>query len=499
MAYSYSDFGAKSPGDTITVGFPFRSRDHVSIEVDGVPVAGSTWSWVNDGLVECVSAFPTGGRIKRTTPDDELEGTLVGTAVLDYPTINNNNEHLLFVLQEKADQEADREARLGAVEQDLEDQQGNLDATAELSRKWAEEAENVAVTPGHYSSLHHAAKSQQSATASSNSASTASTMATNSATARTGSETARDLSQKWASESEDVVVSGGLYSALHYAAKAAASLAAIVNGMAGWIHGATSKATPVNNDELALSDSEDGWSLKKFSIGNLLNLLRVTPWVPEGTSSTSADLNTVTTPGWSARLYRGVNANSPGGGTNDWWSLFVIKSSSTGDLTQIAVPYTVVTSGSYPANGMWIRTYFAVTTTWSSWRKMAYADEVLALIGGTLTGKLTLDGNPSSALHATPKQYVDGQDIGIGQTWQSVTRSVATSYQNTTGKPIMVNVSANGSSAAGNLQVSPDNSTWVTVGLIYSNAQDVRAAEAVVPAGHYYKLTAGTATWVELR
>ena len=37
------------------------------------------------------------------------------------------------------------------------------------------------------------------------------------------------------------------------------------------------------------------------------------------------------------------------------------------------------------------------------------------------------------------KAYVDGGDIGVGQTWQSVTRDLnGTSYTNSTGKPIMV-------------------------------------------------------------
>lgn len=125
--------------------------------------------------------------------------------------------------------------------------------------------------------------------------------------------------------------------------------------------------------------------------------------------------------------------------------------------------------------------------------------KVLLKSGGTMTGKITLDADPSSNLHAATKQYVDGQDIGIGQTWQSVTRSVATSYQNTTGKPIMVNIRTSGASGAGNLEVSPDNSTWIAVGVIISSSQDVRAAEAIVPVGHYYRLTAGAATWVELR
>ena len=42
-------------------------------------------------------------------------------------------------------------------------------------------------------------------------------------TAQGASETARDLAQKWASEVEDTPVSGGEYSAKHYAAKAAGS------------------------------------------------------------------------------------------------------------------------------------------------------------------------------------------------------------------------------------------------------------------------------------
>lgn len=33
----------------------------------------------------------------------------------------------------------------------------------------------------------------------------------------------------------------------------------------------------------------------------------------------------------------------------------------------------------------------------------------LLLAGGTMTGPITLAGNPSSALHAAPKQYVDAQ------------------------------------------------------------------------------------------
>jgi hypothetical protein len=38
--------------------------------------------------------------------------------------------------------------------------------------------------------------------------------------------------------------------------------------------------------------------------------------------------------------------------------------------------------------------------------------KVLLKSGGTMTGKITLDGDPSSNLHAATKQYVDAIDVG---------------------------------------------------------------------------------------
>lgn len=43
----------------------------------------------------------------------------------------------------------------------------------------------------------------------------------------------------------------------------------------------------------------------------------------------------------------------------------------------------------------------------------AALDAKLSLAGGTMTGKITLDGDPTQALHATTKQYVDNVTSGI--------------------------------------------------------------------------------------
>tara|TARA_R100001443_G_scaffold106735_1_gene116277 strand:+ start:537 stop:1196 length:660 start_codon:yes stop_codon:yes gene_type:complete len=84
--------------------------------------------------------------------------------------------------------------------------------------------------------------------------------------------------------------------------------------------------------------------------------------------------------------------------------------------------------------------------------------------------------------------------IGTSQTWQDVSssRAVSTVYQNTTGKPIQVNVDTNADVV---LQLSADNSTYISVGTT------LNGVTAIVPDDHYYKVN-GSATvgyWAELR
>jgi hypothetical protein len=59
----------------------------------------------------------------------------------------------------------------------------------------------------------------------------------------------------------------------------------------------------------------------------------------------------------------------------------------------------------------------------------------LPLTGGTMTGKITLDGDPTSALHAVTKQYVDNVEAGIitrPQVRAATTANLAANYLNGT-------------------------------------------------------------------
>ena len=111
--------------------------------------------------------------------------------------------------------------------------------------------------------------------------------------------------------------------------------------------------------------------------------------------------------------------------------------------------------------------------------------------GGVAAGISVLNRNAGDARYV---QQADEQQIGVGQTWQDVSgsRAHSTSYQNTTGKPIMVAIDGNTNAA---LQVSTNGSTWVTVGEVSS------ATPIIIPDDHYYRVNGSSvfATWAELR
>lgn len=120
---------------------------------------------------------------------------------------------------------------------------------------------------------------------------------------------------------------------------------------------------------------------------------------------------------------------------------------------------------------------------------------------------LDQDDMSSDSATALPSQqsvkaYVDSSAIGVGQTWTDVSgsRTAGTSYQNTTGRPIMVAIADARSNEA--VQVSDDNSTWLTVGHLGNSGTVAVGATFIVPDDHYYRVNGsagGISSWAELR
>jgi len=107
---------------------------------------------------------------------------------------------------------------------------------------------------------------------------------------------------------------------------------------------------------------------------------------------------------------------------------------------------------------------------------------------------------------ASATQVVGDYALGVGQTWQNMTssRGYNTTYQNTTGRPICVNVT--GQPATGStiiLDVSPNSNMSSSIQL--GGQKDVNgqtSISAIIPNNQYYELSANNAaltTWAELR
>jgi len=80
--------------------------------------------------------------------------------------------------------------------------------------------------------------------------------------------------------------------------------------------------------------------------------------------------------------------------------------------------------------------------------------------------------------------------IGVGQTWQAVSRSANVWYQNTTGRSIVFQMRTNGT---GNLDISvgPSTSVFSTQGWGDLSSSTYDAACVIIPPNHYYKATGG--------
>jgi hypothetical protein len=130
------------------------------------------------------------------------------------------------------------------------------------------------------------------------------------------------------------------------------------------------------------------------------------------------------------------------------------------------------------------------------------AATVSTTVASGATGTTQSNGDNSTKMATTAHVY--GMAIGWGQTWQNMTSSrlASTTYTNSTGKPIMVNIHY-----AQFSQVTWDMALYVGGVLVARDAGGAsgRGADgggtcsAIVPAGATYYFTGQFNIWAELR
>ena len=148
----------------------------------------------------------------------------------------------------------------------------------------------------------------------------------------------------------------------------------------------------------------------------------------------------------------------------------------------------------------------------------ANADGTISLLkkDGTSAGTINATGlfnntltstNTDQALTAAQgKELKDSlnatvsSSFGVGQTWVAVTSSrvVGTTYTNTTGRPITVNITLNGRNDSSSMAAEVGE---VTVGVLSCSSAygQTKTMRFIVPHGHNYRVTGTFDSWSELR
>jgi hypothetical protein len=145
--------------------------------------------------------------------------------------------------------------------------------------------------------------------------------------------------------------------------------------------------------------------------------------------------------------------------------------------------------------------YSATARTSVAYRVVGYIESTQATAGTWATAPSTIQGYGGQALNSM-------SSLGYSQTWQDVSgsRAFATTYYNTTGRPIWVSVSGqgtvNGSSTVLNLLVNGTAIMRHGTVLGAGGATYGAAIDAVIPPGSYYSVTQSQCSiqnWFELR
>ena len=171
--------------------------------------------------------------------------------------------------------------------------------------------------------------------------------------------------------------------------------------------------------------------------------------------------------------------------------LAVVNISGGNDLTETGLISTTAEGGSGTADSASV-IYSNTARTNVAYRVVGYVESTQATAGTWATTPSTVQGYGGQALASM-------SSLGYSQTWQNLTgsRAVNTTYYNTTGKPISVNILITNIGTTGGIAVN-----GVTCSYALNVANNNNLVTAIVPVGASYILTPAAMTffvWSELR
>lgn len=166
------------------------------------------------------------------------------------------------------------------------------------------------------------------------------------------------------------------------------------------------------------------------------------------------------------------------------------------DLTETGLISTTAEGGAGAAD--------SATTIYSTTARTNVAYRVIGIIRSTQATAGTWATAPSLIQGSGGQAVTAMSSLGFGQTWQNVagSRANATTYYNTTGRPIFVSVTMT-SSSAGNNTVAAINGVNLISGSTANSAGQKSFISFPVPHGNSYSITISSFSaidsWIELR
>jgi hypothetical protein len=178
--------------------------------------------------------------------------------------------------------------------------------------------------------------------------------------------------------------------------------------------------------------------------------------------------------------------------------LAVVNISGGTNLDETTLISTTAEGGAGAADSATV-VYSTTARTSLPFRVVGYVESTQATAGTWATAPSTIQGYGGQALAAM-------SSLGYGQTWQSVTgsRALATTYYNTTGRPILLSIATTESAAGGNSALTVDAIVVSQTGQAYGAVIAGTHVSVVKPGGTYslaHNQGASTTTfvWSELR
>lgn len=272
MANTYVVYTGDGSTTNFSIPFTYLDEDYVKVSVDG---EDTEFTFLSEYVAQLAEAPEDGAavRVYRETKRDGLIVTIPSSGNITGADINNQSKQALNVAEEgtealTAAMGEGSDGNLDAAERQIKNVTDPTEDQDAATKKYVDD-ENDAQTAAINSAVSAASASASTATTK---ASEASSSASAAATSESNASDYADQAQQWANEDEDVEVSGGEYSAKHYAAKAAES-AASTTPVADQIHSATAGAID-DADELGFTNADGSWGLLKITWANVKATLK---------------------------------------------------------------------------------------------------------------------------------------------------------------------------------------------------------------------------------